>query len=947
MTDKYTIHLVLNTHWDREWRWSIRETQMRLQEALDSLLDIMESDPRYTYFLADAQTAMIDDYLDARPENLPRIQKLVTDGRLFVGPWYTLPAQFMVSGESLVRNLLLGHKMAKGYGKVMKFAYTVFSWGHVSQLPQIYRQFGMDGAMFYRGLNKHDMDGLEFWWEAPDGSRLLGITFGWQHRINFWANVYRRYQTGNGRSSGLDRANGDNGYLVHFADPYDTEINGYVLNQGTVDDLDEATIGLNHVIGTLTPKSRTSHILLKQGFDLENPDPIIPDLMEQLNERIDVGQMKISNIVDYGTAVRHELEETGQLETLPVYRREMLDVEKVGAEYGSLFVGVYSARIPVKQANANSQIGLENWAEPAAVWTAMLGNEYPTRFLDAAWKLMMQSQQHDGIGGTHVDRVQLSTLERYREVDDISSLIARKSLRQIVADIDFSHLGETDAGLVIFNPLPNEEGGVFTTYIDIPEGFPDATYGAQYQRDSYVEITDAEGNKLPIQIISIEDRAVKAYLFYGSATGFDSRRFKVAFQPDSLPQLGYTSFTVKHIKAPFRPLDHIAKRSNQMANEHLHVAINGDGTLDITDKANDHTYKGLHYFEDEGDTGGPLGFMPPFVNQHLTTVGQQATVALLVDGPLQATYRISREWQLPAEIDAELRISPVQGGGRHTETGMTRRSARTTTVTITTDVTLRKGSRTLEFNTTINNTAKDHRLRVMFPTYLPAEQCTVDTPFDVVQRTIAVPDSTGWLEPALTTAPCSSFVDVAENGRGLSLFQIGTPEYEVIDDESRAIALTLLRCWPTAAGSETFTFQPLAQMPGEHSFQYALYIHEGDWQTGNVVQAAARYKVPVRIAQTTHHHGTLPAQRSFFKMGDEALVFSGLKQAENGDGFIFRCYNPTRTDIATTLTIGQPITRAEKVTLEELTESELAIENETAVPLAVRAGEIVSIRIFV
>ena len=92
MTTQYDMHLVINTHWDREWRWSQHETQARLKEAVDLLLDTMEADPRFESFLTDSQAAFIDDYLEICPENRARVEALVRDGRLCVGPWYTLPA---------------------------------------------------------------------------------------------------------------------------------------------------------------------------------------------------------------------------------------------------------------------------------------------------------------------------------------------------------------------------------------------------------------------------------------------------------------------------------------------------------------------------------------------------------------------------------------------------------------------------------------------------------------------------------------------------------------------------------------------------------------------------------------------------------------------------------------------------------------------------------------
>lgn len=97
------MHLIINTHWDREYRWSFFETQFRLAEAVDDLIDIMNKDENFTYFHTDSQVSMLDDYLEIRPERTEELKKLVREGRILTGSWYTLPAEFLVTGEALVR----------------------------------------------------------------------------------------------------------------------------------------------------------------------------------------------------------------------------------------------------------------------------------------------------------------------------------------------------------------------------------------------------------------------------------------------------------------------------------------------------------------------------------------------------------------------------------------------------------------------------------------------------------------------------------------------------------------------------------------------------------------------------------------------------------------------------------------------------------------------------
>src|SRR5215468_1734041 len=162
-TDR-TLLVVPHTHWDREWYLTFQQFRMKLVATVDAVLDIMERDPGYARFLLDGQTIILDDYLEVRPENVGRLQRLAREGRILVGPWYIQPDEFLVSGESLVRNLLRGRRMARDYGGAMNVGYVPDTFGHIAQLPQILRGFGMETAVFWRGVGP-EMTG-DFRWQA-------------------------------------------------------------------------------------------------------------------------------------------------------------------------------------------------------------------------------------------------------------------------------------------------------------------------------------------------------------------------------------------------------------------------------------------------------------------------------------------------------------------------------------------------------------------------------------------------------------------------------------------------------------------------------------------------------------------------------------------------------------------------------------------------------------
>ncbi|HSO93280.1 MAG TPA: alpha-mannosidase, partial [Candidatus Dormibacteraeota bacterium] len=175
MTER-TVFIVPHTHWDREWYAPFQTFRAQLVGLWDELLSITEADPDF-HFLMDGQTVVIDDYLAVRPESRARVDRAIRESRIEVGPWYTLPDEFLVSGETLVRNLQRGISSATEHGGCLKAGYLPDSFGHAAQMPQIYRQFGFRHAVVWRGVPLA-INRLAFNWRAPDGSEVLAAYMG-------------------------------------------------------------------------------------------------------------------------------------------------------------------------------------------------------------------------------------------------------------------------------------------------------------------------------------------------------------------------------------------------------------------------------------------------------------------------------------------------------------------------------------------------------------------------------------------------------------------------------------------------------------------------------------------------------------------------------------------------------------------------------------------------
>lgn len=195
MNKKKTVGVVVQTHWDREWYFTREQFVARLLRVMTRVADQLESG-RLEQFLFDGQVAALEDLLaHGEPELCARVLSLVRSGRIVLGPWYVMADEFLCSGESLWRNLELGMADALAHGNCQRVGYLPDSFGHVAQMPQILRQFGIDCAVLWRGV---DTPHSEFDWVAPDGSTVgtLFLTQGYyQHPFNLadWQAALSRY----------------------------------------------------------------------------------------------------------------------------------------------------------------------------------------------------------------------------------------------------------------------------------------------------------------------------------------------------------------------------------------------------------------------------------------------------------------------------------------------------------------------------------------------------------------------------------------------------------------------------------------------------------------------------------------------------------------------------------------------------------------------------------
>jgi alpha-mannosidase len=270
--------------------------------------------------------------------------------------------------------------------------------------------------------------------------------------------------------------------------------------------------------------------------------------------------------------------------------------------------------------------------------------------------------------------------------------------------------------------------------------------------------------------------------------------------------------------------------------------------------------------------------------------------------------------------------------------------------------------------TTIENSALDHRLRVLFPTPFAAETAAAEGVFEVANRPARLPqpsaeEAPDWAELPVDTHPHKRFVDVSDGERGLAVLNRGLPEYELVPAAAAegigpgsTVALTLLRCVDWLSREDLATRRghagpmlhtPEAQGLGKHVFEYALVPHVGDWQAEEalVPREAAAFESPMRTRVTEQHEGALRDMWSFVHVAPAGVAVSSVKKAEREDALVVRLYNPTGTALGTEVILAKPFREVVRVNLNEdalpnTAGSDLARILSTGVRTHLRAGEI-------
>jgi mannosylglycerate hydrolase len=901
-----TLWVVPHAHWDREWYLPFQRFRVRLVGVLDEVFRLLDAEPDFAFTL-DGQTAALADYLDIRPERAADVRRHVADGRLAVGPWTVLMDEFLVDGETIVRNLQRGIATSVEHGGAMSVGYLPDMFGHIAQMPQILTLAGLDRAVVWRGVPTA-VDRHRFHWQAPDGSVV---------RAEYLLDGY-------GQALGL---------LSDADDPLEAA-NGYVASRAGFAPLD---------------------VLAMTGADHIAPGKTMLAAAAQVHAAADAPAVRIATVEAY-------LDEVTDAEGLPRWHGELRSAARA-----NLLPGVTSNRVDVRAASRRAEDHLLRIAEPLL---ALHAHGWPDALLDHAWQRVIVNSAHDSVCACSVDEVVDQVLVRYAEARQIADGLVEHELFRRTAAVPAgglliaNPLPRPRTGLVELSVPAN---GPAPRSLALPDGTRgalqelaeqasdeldldsdaadvrahlDVRHGRELMGGHIGEVDLDESGAVPCVVVWIDteprparldvDRLLEPVHARLAEFGDAPCRLLVRWRPRrrllAHVEAGalVIAAAVPDPQEPAGPAHPVTVDGTTMDNGLVRCVVRDDGLLDLVAADGGPTLTGLGELVDGGDVGDTYNYGPP-AHDRVVRVPDSVSVEVEEHGPLRARVRLVRRYRWPAD-GGDLRSRPEPS----------------VPVDVTTTVELRADEPFVRLHVRFDNPCRDHRLRLHLPLARPTDHSLAEGHYAVLRRGLQGEGGHG--ELPLATFPAHDLVAAGD----LAVLLDRVTEYELVDDGA-TLALTLLRATGMLsrnhnpgrrdpAGPQLPT--PGAQVLGPHEVSFGLRPLGGPSDLAAALYEAHAFRVPLLTLPGTGASTGAEWIEPGLEVAGEGVVVSALRR--EGDELELRLSAPLGDP--TTATVGPGVAAARVVDLLGDEVQPLVVDDGT-VTVALRPCEIRTLRL--
>jgi len=909
---KKKVFIVSHTHWDREWYLPFHEFRMALNDTILKIFEQLENNSEFKHFVLDGQAVVLEDYLEMFPNDKKRIKKLVSENKLSIGPWYILPDEFLVSGESTIRNILIGHQVCNKFGAAQKVGYLPDTFGHIAQMPQILKLAGIDSFIYSRG-NGNEIDdlGCEYFWQAPDGSEVLAI-----HQVNSYCNA-----------GGLG-----------FDNILDAQTKAKV-------DLEKATGKIKILLDKYRGMSNCNVYLFNNGCDHLPPQQNFSGIINKLKKEFPDTEFVHSSFSEY-------IKELKSVD----FQKKSYTGDLLSGKLQPILTGVWSSRMNLKILNNECQTILEKYVEPlSSYFHFVLGNRYPQEELKYAWKLLLKNHPHDSICGCSVDEVHREMITRFENVKQLTKKILKDEIN--IISPNFLENGANDQAISVINTLPEKRSEIVERLIVIPLGSDIINF----------ELADNNGNNVSHKILvnyksknmgsfnpsvfvfsNQQISKFKKYLsVYKKRQNFvgdklqNQKYFIIQFLAEDIPALGYKNYHFKFSNGK----QNIAKipsinlvKDNVIENNYYKIIVKNNGAFDLLNKIDGKEYFGLNRLEDTEDIGDEYDHSYSKISKSVFSDTANGKIKVIENNEISGKIEVEYKLFLPQKINNN-RIS---------------RSKKLVGCNVKTIIGLKKDSKIIEVKTKFVNKAKDHRLRVHFPTNLKSNKIITDNQFVITERKIKQSSGKDWVQEPVGTFPQQDFSLIQSKDRGFAVLNKGLPEIAAIKNNGKiTLALTLFRAveWLSrsdlanrqAAGPSIYT--PEAQLLQELEFEYGLVPFSGNYIQSKIKSLSQRYKMPLLVKQG-FDSGNKNEGISFLQKTTNLTAISAIKKCENTNNLLIRIYNLTKDQVNETLILGKEIEAVWKTNiLEKRIEKLIVIKNKLNIKLKLKPYEIMNLEV--
>lgn len=885
---KRKIHVIPHSHWDREWYFTTSRSKVYLMKDLGDVLNTLENDPEFKYFMVDAQGSLLDDYIKWRPQDKERISKLVNDGRLVIGPWYTQTDQLVISGESIVRNMYYGMKRCESFGKYMNVGYVPDSFGQSGNMPQIYRQFGIEDTLFWRGVSDDMVKHTDYNWRGDDGS----VVFTTQ--IPF-------------------------GYYIGGNIPEEPEENEEFWQKECL----EKAGG----------RSATRHIYFPNGFDQAPVRTNLPQLVKERNEKDPENEYVISCIEDYIKDVKSENPEL-----------EEVQGELVIAKHMRIHKSIFSSRSDLKVMNTQIQNYVTNVMEPLLTISYNLGNEYPHEAVAEIWKLLFENAAHDSIGSCISDTANEDVYVRYKQARDIAVNLVELHSRLIATNVK----NDADMTFTAINTLPQKRKDTVIVKTYVPEG----KFAIIDEKGNDVDYTIIKSRDLTDYVLSQTIMLDPSRKFYVPDQVLEVTMAIKANDVPALGYVQYSIDTQKDshketadkkvLENKYYTIEVEENGSLTIVDKANNVTYKNQGILvENGDDGDSFNYspprKDMEVFSNESKCTVKISG---------SDIYDQAEIHFDMVVPADLDERAEGKVSVTMLVDMTVALRKdskvIDFNVKVDNKGLSHRLC----VLFDSQIVSAFNYADQQFGLIKRPNYYEKEMKL----YMESMNNKTEKKAGIQELANWANDQSTWQEPPISIEPTQSYVSLTDGKTGIAVIPQGVREYEVLDDSK--IRLTLFRTYgfmgkenliyrPGRASGERIIETPAAQLLKEMEFNFGFTSYAGDINDSDIDTLAKQYNTNLEVYTYAEFlngrlifsqreiEGQNAKIHSLFET-EGNLVVSAVKKAEEDDGYIIRLYNgKDHKDLDDKIKFNFDIKEAYYTNLKEEKTEEIKVENNT------------------